>query len=67
MKWDEIAGNWKQLKGAAQARWGKLTGDTWDRLEGSREGLVGKIQELYGRTRDEAEREVAEFERKSRR
>jgi uncharacterized protein YjbJ (UPF0337 family) len=62
MNWDIIEGNWKQFKGTAQAKWGKLTDDEWDTLKGNREQLVGKIQELYGKGRDEAEREVSEFE-----
>ena len=33
-------------------------------VDGNRERLVGKIQELYGKGRDEAEREASEFEHK---
>ena len=62
MNWDMIEGNWKQFKGTAQEKWGKLTDDEWDTVKGNRDRLVGKIQELYGKGRDEAEREVSEFE-----
>lgn len=27
MNWDEIGGNWKQLKGKNRSQWGKLTDD----------------------------------------
>ena len=63
MNWDRIEGGWKQFKGNAQAEWGKLTDDDWDTLKGNRDQLVGKIQELYGKGREEAEKEVSAFER----
>jgi len=63
MNWDVITGQWKQLKGKAQQRWGKLSDNDWDRIEGKREQLVGRLQELYGKQRDEAERDVDEWGR----
>ena len=63
MNWDVITGQWKQLKGKAQQRWGKLSDSDWDRIEGKREQLVGRLQELYGKQRDEAEREVDDWGR----
>jgi uncharacterized protein YjbJ (UPF0337 family) len=62
MNWDQIEGKWKQAKGQAQQQWGKLTGDDLDRVDGKREELVGKVQERYGIAKDEAEKQVAEFE-----
>lgn len=58
MNWDTIQGEWKQWKGAAQEKWGELTGDEVDQVAGDREQLEGKIQEKYGRSKDEAKREV---------
>ena len=58
MNWDQIEGQWKQLKGRAQQKWGKLTNDDLDVIEGSRDQLVGKIQHRYGVARDQAEKEV---------
>ena len=48
MNKDIIAGNWKQLKGKAQAKWGDLTDDVFDVAEGNSEYLSGKLQEQYG-------------------
>jgi uncharacterized protein YjbJ (UPF0337 family) len=62
MNWDQIKGNWKQAKGQAQQKWGKLTNDDLDVVEGKREELVGRVQERYGIAKDEAERQVKEFE-----
>lgn len=58
MNWDTVKGNWKQFKGKAQQKWGKLTDDDLDRAEGRREELVGIIQERYGIAKDRAEEQV---------
>jgi uncharacterized protein YjbJ (UPF0337 family) len=63
MNTDQIKGNWKQLVGKAKEKWGRLTDDDWKVIEGKRDQLVAKVQERYGIARDEAERQVAEFER----
>jgi uncharacterized protein YjbJ (UPF0337 family) len=63
MNWDTVQGQWKQLKGKAQQKWGKLTDDDWDLVEGKREELIGRIQERYGSNREEAEREVDDWSR----
>ena len=64
MNWDQIKGNWKQIKGEAKQQWGKLTDDDLTRAEGDRDILVGRIQERYGIARDEAERQVSDWERR---
>jgi uncharacterized protein YjbJ (UPF0337 family) len=64
MNWDQIKGNWKQAKGRAKLQWGKLTDDELDKAEGSRDILVGRIQERYGVAREEAERQVADWEKR---
>lgn len=62
MNWDRVEGNWRQFKGKAKEKWGNLTDDVLDRINGKREQLVGKIQESYGIGRDEAERQVKDWE-----
>ncbi|MGN7438377.1 MAG: CsbD family protein [Alcanivorax sp.] len=64
MNSDIIAGNWKQLKGDVQKTWGKLTDDQLDQVEGNREKLNGILQEQYGLAKDEAEKQIKEFERR---
>ena len=61
MNWDRIEGNWKQLKGKAKVQWGKLTDDQLDVIAGKREQLVGRVQEQYGISKDEAEKQVDRF------
>ena len=60
---DIIAGNWKQVKGKIQAKWGDLRDDDMQVAEGNTEYLVGKLQERYGWDRDRASTEVSEFGR----
>jgi uncharacterized protein YjbJ (UPF0337 family) len=64
MNWDRIEGNWKQLKGKAKEQWGKLADDQFDIIAGKRDQLVGAIQKAYGIARDEAERQVKEWEKR---
>ncbi|MEQ8330494.1 MAG: CsbD family protein [Longimicrobiales bacterium] len=56
-----LEGKWKQLKGHAREEWGKLTDDDLDQVRGRDEVLVGKLQEKYGKTADEAEKAVADW------
>jgi uncharacterized protein YjbJ (UPF0337 family) len=65
MNWDRIEGNWKQAAGKAKVQWGKLTDDDLDVVAGRREQLAGKIQERYGIAKDEAEKQLSEWESKA--
>ncbi len=58
MNWEEVESRWKQLLGSAKENWSKLTDDDLDQISGKREQLAGKIQETYGITRREAEKQV---------
>ena len=63
MNWDRIEGNWKQFKGGVKERWGRFTDDQLAELSGQRDQLAGKIQEVYGITRDEAEKQLADWQK----
>ena len=63
MNWDRIEGQWRELKGRAQQRWGKITDDDWDLIAGKREELIGRVQKLYGKHKDLAERDVDDWTR----
>lgn len=65
MNKDIFEGNWKQLKGEARKKWGELTDDELDQIEGDAVKLSGLIQKHYGKTREQAEKEVKEWRRSS--
>ncbi len=61
MNWDQIEGGWKQIKGKAKERWGKLTDDELDVIAGKQEQLNGKLQSAYGITKEEAQQQIDHF------
>lgn len=63
MNKDILEGNWKELKGNVQKQWGKLTNDHLDQINGSRENLSGAIQKSYGIAREDAEKQMKEWEK----
>jgi uncharacterized protein YjbJ (UPF0337 family) len=65
MNWDQFQGNWKQVAGKAKEQWGKLTDDDLDVIAGRRDQMVGKIQERYGIAKNEAEKQLSEWQRQA--
>jgi len=63
MNWERISGNWTQWKGRVRERWGKLTDDQLDVVAGRRDQLAGHIQEIYGLSKDETERQLNNWQR----
>ncbi len=61
MNWDQIKGNWKMFQGKLREHWGKLTDDDLQRIAGRKDQLVGKIQERYGISKEEAYRQVEQW------
>jgi uncharacterized protein YjbJ (UPF0337 family) len=61
MNSDTFEGQWKQLKGTVKQKWGKLTDDDLTTLSGKKDELVGKLQERYGYTREQALKEADDW------
>ena len=61
MNFDTVKANFKDWKSDMEAKWGNLTDEDWTEVEGSRDKLVSKIQERYGRSREDSRREVDDF------
>jgi uncharacterized protein YjbJ (UPF0337 family) len=61
MNSDQLKGKWKQVKGSVKERWGKLTDDDMNVIDGQSEQLIGKIQERYGIAREAAQKQVDEW------
>jgi uncharacterized protein YjbJ (UPF0337 family) len=62
MNRDTFKGQWMQLKGQLRRQWGKLTDDEVDQIQGNAEILVGKLQERYGYSRQQAEQELERWD-----
>jgi uncharacterized protein YjbJ (UPF0337 family) len=64
MNKDIIEGKWEQVKGAVKKQWGKLTDNHLQEIEGNRQKIARRIQELYRIRREEAQRKVNDREDK---
>lgn len=58
---DIMKGKWNQFKGEVKKQWGDLTDDDLRQIDGEQDKLVGRVQERYGYTRQEAQREVDDY------
>lgn len=61
MNRDIIQGKWKQFKGSVKEKWGELTDDELDQIDGNAEILSGKLQEKYGWAKEDADKHVDDF------
>ena len=56
MNRDVLKGKWNQVKGQLKKQWGKLTDDDVAQIEGDIDTGIGRIQERYGYSKEEAQR-----------
>jgi uncharacterized protein YjbJ (UPF0337 family) len=59
MSQDVFRGQWKQISGRIKEWWGDLTDDDVRRIDGSKDRLIGTLQERYGYAKDKALSEVS--------
>ena len=60
MNWDIIEGKWNEAKGQLRQKWAKLTDSDWEEIAGKKDVLVGRLQQRYGYSKEQAEREADE-------
>ena len=58
MNMDIFKGRWLDLKGTVKQVWSRLTDDDLMYISGSWDRLIGKLEERYGYTREQAEEEA---------
>ena len=58
MNWDQVQGNWTEFKGKLRQQYGDLTDNEVEEAKGSEEEMIGLIQKKYGKTREDAKREI---------
>jgi len=62
MRRDKFEENWDQLKGKIQGKWSKFTDDDLDKINGKYEKFLSQLQKRYGYTKEEAEREMKNWQ-----
>jgi uncharacterized protein YjbJ (UPF0337 family) len=62
MNWERIEANWRLFKGNIKEQWRKLSHDEIDVIAGDRDQLVGKVQEVYGITLQETEKQISAWQ-----
>jgi uncharacterized protein YjbJ (UPF0337 family) len=60
MNWDAVTAKWERFRGEARRQWGKLSDEDLDYTAGEKERLIGKLQERYGWTPEQAEQSAEE-------
>jgi uncharacterized protein YjbJ (UPF0337 family) len=58
MNWNEVDGKWKQMKGSVREKWGKLTDDDLQMIGGKKDQFIGKLQERYGMSQEQANKDL---------
>jgi uncharacterized protein YjbJ (UPF0337 family) len=48
------------MRGQVKEWWGKLTDDDLERMDGKADQLIGVLQQKYGYTKEQAEKELNE-------
>ena len=63
MNKETVQGNWNEIKGKIKTRWAKFTDDDMTQLEGNLDQIAGKIQKVYGFTKEKAIEEYNDFKK----
>ena len=69
MNWENIERSWKNwnnYKVNDKKQWSKLSDDQLDSTSGRREQLSSKVQQTYGISKEETEKQVAEWQSRQR-
>jgi uncharacterized protein YjbJ (UPF0337 family) len=61
MDWNQIEGNWKQVKGKIKEKWGDLTDDDLTKIQGKRDQFEGTLQQRYGQSKEAVKKDVDDW------
>jgi len=62
MNWSTIEERWREYAAAAKQQWAKLSEEQIVRTRGKREYLAKRVQEAYGLSSHEAERQINDWQ-----
>lgn len=64
MNKDQLKGQWPKLQDRIKREWVKLTDDDLDQINGNYDTFVGRLQQKYGHTKEEAQKSINNFMRR---
>ena len=64
MNWSTIETGWKDYKANAKQQWSKLSDEQIEKTLGKRDDLSSQVQQAYSVTKDDAERQISEWQSK---
>ena len=64
MNWSTIENGWSDYKAAAKQQWSKLSDEQLNGTMGKREQLSSRVQEAYSLTKEDAERQISDWQGK---
>jgi uncharacterized protein YjbJ (UPF0337 family) len=64
MNWSNIESGWNDFKANAKQQWSKLTDEQVNATMGKREQLSTRVQEAYAVNKEEAERQISDWQSK---
>ena len=62
MNWSQIETGWNGYKATAKQQWDKLSDEQISDTLGKREQLSTKVQEAYGISKEESERQISDWQ-----
>jgi uncharacterized protein YjbJ (UPF0337 family) len=66
MNWENIERGWKNYKADAKQQWSKLSDEQLDHTSGKRDQLFNKVQQAYSLSKEDTEKQVAEWQSRQR-
>ena len=64
MNWSSIESGWNEFKESAGQQWSKISLEQIDGTMGKRESLSSRVQEAYSVSKDEADRQISDWQSK---
>ena len=64
MNWSNIESGWNDFKANAKQQWSKLSDQQINDTLGKREYLSSKVQEAYALSKEDAERQISDWQSK---
>ncbi|HXJ09354.1 MAG TPA: general stress protein CsbD [Burkholderiales bacterium] len=62
MNWSQIETGWTSYTANAKQQWDKLSEEQLTSTLGKREQLTSKVQEAYGISKEESERQISDWQ-----